>query len=495
MKKLIICFILLLFIVSCDNAPDLTDQSGKIHFFDKPTSGLNIVVKVGSAMPDRSNPLWATSWKDGQILEIQADDKYIGTATRKHFCIIHLQEDMNKYKDIKKYWHNPFTENIKRKRDYYIDFIALEKQGLISQSQLENIYNKQTETVLDFDMSFKEFEKYINHEDGKQRLFNKLDKGGTISAAGTYSIGTGMTYADLGEFEADLPANLTSPSVGGTVVGEFQVSEETDLDGTSVGFTHITNGSDNLKISVNSANRHSGVWTTNKAHIIAASGGISIGYYCYHFTMEYLQIDSGNGVNFGDNEKGTFTMHSCINKGKVRIYPLYKNSDGTYNVYNNVFTGGVYGIFMSIPAGQTSVANIFNNTIIKNTTGVYFYYTGADSATTIKNNVIQGNTDDWNDCVNATFTSTCNIVEQDDGPDVGYDSINLHDAVSNFVDYDNDNYMLVSGGSEIGTLDDATDPGTMPDVDIRGVARSTWYAGAFELELPSGRRIIINKSY
>ena len=45
---------------------------------------LTIVAKVGNACHDPNSPRFLSAWRDGQIIEFQEDDKYIGTATRKN---------------------------------------------------------------------------------------------------------------------------------------------------------------------------------------------------------------------------------------------------------------------------------------------------------------------------------------------------------------------------------------------------------------------------
>jgi len=142
--------------------------------------GLTIIAKVGNASHKIGTDEFDRSWRDGQILEIQSDNKYIGTATRKNFAIFHLNADFkvmlkaeetayrlthnqekfvykseaDKNAGIRKYWENPVWEVIgikdngefihkhNRKRNYYINYEELLKDKIITKKQYNDILDK-----------------------------------------------------------------------------------------------------------------------------------------------------------------------------------------------------------------------------------------------------------------------------------------------------------------------------------------------------------------
>ena len=465
-------------------------------------NALNVIVKVGNAITD-DNPAFTqekfdSNWKDGQILEIQDDHKYIGTATRKGFAIFHIQGKMSDFPElsrayiseadkkntIRKYW----SPGNGRKRDYFINFEELIKLGVMSQSDWNRVLDKNQEMVIEVPYSLSFIAQHFKLEGVGTRDKKAKKRKGTIDAAGTYTIGTAKTYADIGAFEADLPADLTSPSVGGVVIGEFQVSEATDSNGGDLAFGQTTDSTDKIKITVHADNRHSGVYSTSKARIVygtydsLSTGGSD------DMEFEYLQIDNTGSNNDGlyiTGSGGTSSVHHCIFKGDINntddSLNINNNSGGTVYAYNNIIYGaGQTALYLQTQyGGDAYTAYIYNNTVDISANGITFNNAASPGTYTAKNNIVQGCTTDW--IVLGLDTSGTNISEDATSPDVAYRSIDLHNATSNFNNYGANDYTLVEG-SEESTLDDGEDlSGTFAD-DIAGTTRVDWYIGAFELE-------------
>ena len=395
-----------------------------ILFLNLNCFGVTIICKVGNASKlDSTNPHFKKSWRDGQIFVIQDDSEYIGTATRKNFAIFRTPENFNsivleskneidinkKFKGRRKYWRNPFSEGRNRKRDYYINYEKLVADGIITQHQFDDILDKTKSPIIELH-SFAILEKYFYYEDDqtKSRNFNSLNRYGTISAAGTYSIGTGKTYADLGAFEADLPADLTSPSVGGEVYGEFQVSEETNTDGVVITFDHITDSSDTLRVGVNDDNVHDGKWNSSKARInYGTSDAISFvgnSGSAIYMTFEKLQLDiSGSGNNAFNAQvitptSGDITINRCIIKGDVDsgVGAYVSVNDSTvftmrncviYDLTKNATYAG-WGVYLRFDnSSKDGITKLFNNTFINCYSSVV---TSIFNGThTLQNNIIQ----------------------------------------------------------------------------------------------------------
>lgn len=459
---------------------------------------MQILVKVGSKYPDPRHPSHLKGWLDGQVIDIRPDGYYTSRMDRQHHCVVDVptldywslrgstdwKSISAKALDFKKLlsvadeqgryvWENGFTESKSRKRDYFVDFKGLLDNRHITESQYDSIYAKDRQHAR-IELNFHDLMALLKHEDVETRLDpSRLQTKGTIST-GTYSIGSGLDYADLATFEADIESQLT-----GNLTGEH-ANEETSIS-AAVTFDLDTN-SYLLKITAASGAEHNGGAYGNGARINFGTND-QIGLNETNdgdlddVEISKLAIDASGSGNVGiyaydGSNSGTFTIDRMLLKGDGNSnYPIRVDSAANNILVKNSI---VYEFSSGYLRFGGTTATAYNNTVISCSYGIV----QSAGTVTIKNNLVQNST---NDDYSGTFTSAKNVSEDATSPDVAYRSQNCHDGNSCFVDYANDDYRLTTGGDEQGTLDDGDDlSGTFTD-DIIGTTRSTWFIGAYEL--------------
>ena len=475
-----------------------------------------ILVKVGNKrLP--SDPAFTNSWRDGQIIDIMPDGTYINDRmTRRHHCVIILPFDYwglrgsvdwkstkpTVYNNIKKYlcpvdktsklpWDKFYLTSDARLRcrDWFFDFKDLLDLGLITQSDFDSIYDKsKPHNPIYIDRDFLALVKHEDADTRKPSIYSNML--GTVSS-GTYSIGSGLDYATITAFEADIAATLT-----GNLTGEHN-AEETAISTSVVFDTDTANYL--LKLTAQSGDKHDGKWNTSKARI-------NYGTYddirfdetndgdLTDIEVSDLQLDAigtwNRGIRVRDAQNATINILRNIVRGNSVAHAGIDINDhaDTVNIINNViydFTEGTYGFGILLSTEWYSgTYNVYNNTLDANRIGIRMDTASENGSPTknIKNNLVQGSTSASFSDAGAGYGNTSkNVSEDANSPDVAYRNLNCHDGNSCFTDYANNDYTLVSGGDEISTLDDGDDlSGTFTD-DIIDQTRSTWYIGASEI--------------
>ncbi|MCP3680265.1 MAG: hypothetical protein GY782_08470 [Gammaproteobacteria bacterium] len=303
-----------------------------------------------------------------------------------------------------------------------------------------------------------------------------------MASSGTYSIGLGLDYSDPAAAEADIEATLT-----GNLTFEHN-DEETSIS-SDVTFDTDTNGY-LLKITAQSGDEHNGSAYGNGARITMGTfdsftfdevtGGdladVEVSNLAFDITGQdndgIKVIDVGGTILISrvliaadsDSDYGIEFENSGLNVSHVRNSILYGGSTST-GIQANRSSGG-------------GTLTLYNNTVIGWSTNIYSHFSGSGTHH-VENNLCQDGGTDY-DLTNVDDGDK-NISEDATSPDASYRNVNAHDATSSFSDYANDDYRLVEGGSDNGTIDDGDDlSGTFTD-DVIGTVRSTWWIGAFEL--------------
>ena len=162
-------------------------------------------------------------------------------------------------------------------------------------------------------------------------------------------------------------------------------------------------------------------------------------------------------------------------------------TEATIEIWNNIFydfndSDGVGGAGIVIDGNLTDVvtAYIYNNTAYGNDKG--FWDTGESTTSTIKNNIANGNTIDYN----GTFDTTngFNVSEDTTSPDVAYRSKAVtfdNEAGDDFTVDDSPNDTLLDDGEDL-----SADGNIAFSDDIESAARTPWYIGASEGPAVSG---------
>jgi len=494
---------------------------------------LDILVKVGAKRADH-DPSQQYDWLDGQIISIKPSGSYaegLSERTRKSHCVIETPHDYfslfnasgwddlctrSLFYDFKKRFYPanfegkfPFIETKEldyetphRIRDYFIDFKRLLDAKIITDTQYKSIYDKSRnhdKIYLDRDPVT-----YILNENDYTRLTPSVDvRPGTIDAAGTYTVGTGQTYADWSDAIADLPADIDAITTPGNITlrGNTNevISENTAL------LIALDTGAYTLTLDAASGVKHSGIYDGHRISFTTASDTFSldetnadtlsstairdlaflIADGAYTGAAAYVDIASTPGTHIFERN-----IVSGVTKVNLNFGIRAANQWVGYGIIarNNIIYGVNTGLHANCTYATSSTVYYYNNTVAKCTIGVH--QDNATVATTVaelKNNLCQGNTTDYVDDGAGWGATATNVSEDATSPDGGaYINLNCHDATSCFTDYDANNYLLAAGGTELTTLDDGENlSGTFTD-DIIGTERVGWYIGASEYVAAGG---------
>ena len=470
------------------------------------TTGMEVVARVGDKFEGENKE---KGWMDGQIVDIRPLGFYTGRFARQHFAVIELPNinywDLRNSKDwkstatstkeLKKY-----LESENRKRDYFIDFRWLLDKGYITKDQYFDIYDR-NKTHDQISLDFTNIEQLFSHEDKKERLARLEDRRTwtlvkkTISrfipiaqaqpiSSGTFSIGAGLDYDTVTLFEADIAAQLT-----GNLTGEH-ADEETSISSV-VTFDTDTNGF-LLKLTAASGAEHNGGTYGNGARInFTTYDGIKFDE-TNDGDMDDIEISKLAIDNSGIGNSGIQLLDGAVN-GNCLVNRLLIKSDTNdewalrsyremvhLTVRNCIVYGSTLGIRISHYYGNATT-HYYNNTVIKCTTGIKQDETGLSGSLTVKNNLVQGCTNDFVDDGGGFGTHAYNISEDATSPDAAYRNKEVA-----FADEANDDFHLAASDTEAKNAGENlyTEGGFSDDIDGDTRPASNWDIGADEAETP-----------
>ena len=460
-------------------------------------TGCEILVKLGTKHPDILDRHREHYWRDGQIVQIRPlgyhTGKYIGHCRALiQFPNIsytqiggkteeHWKEDrpsiIDKYQrnkdDYNLYpWENDIDDNIKtdvkgrRKRDYLIDIQNLVNENYITLEEKENLYDFgiKSNPIIIYDSNF---DNVIKFEDDWERLDDWSDRKHASITNGTYSIGSGLDYDDITDFEAAIGAQMD-----GDLTGEH--ADEETVIATAVTFDTDTN-SYLLKLTASSGAEHNGASYGNGARInYGTVDDIRLdGANLADVEISKLAFDVGGSGNacirvITTDITGNNLFNRLLIKGdnsSERGFYLQDGSGwGTVIIQNCIiynFTNGD-GIVYAWSNANANY-NFYNNTIVKCLNGIRELISTYGTVN-IKNNLFQGNTTSSFNGTNWGTTAK-NISEDANSPDAAYRSKDLH-TNSVFVNYASDNYKIDKDGdsTNLAIVDDGEDlSGTFTD--------------------------------
>lgn len=478
-------------------------------------SGISINIKIGDRLnPDHPN--YFNSLLDGQIVDIRPIGYYDKClSSGKYNAIIDVptidfdelrgtvdwkSEKNTVYDNWKKYlaptdsqgkypWDFGYIrDEVKRYRDWFIDFKELQNLGIITKDTYGQIYNydiKHKPIIYNGDIF-----QLFRHEDVDNRLVANIKN--QPWGSGTKTIGAAGDATDL----ADALSKTANPLTGNLTWEHL--NEETTI---SAGITWDIDLDGNLlKITAQSGAEHNGGAYGNGARIACGTyDEIQIGNASdsnmANVEISKLALDITGAGNYGiELNRGANTLH-YINRMLIAgdtssfwgIYVGYRplNVLITNNIIYGVGNSGTEAGIAFLFTYYDNVLDLFNNTVIGCYNGIANIEDseGGVPVKTIKNNLVQasGNVDFY-DAGSGWGTTAYNVTEDSTGPDAAYDDTDVH-TNSVFEDYGNDDYRLDPDGdsTNLAILDDGEDlSGTFTD-DIQGQARSTWYIGASEI--------------
>jgi hypothetical protein len=466
-------------------------QLGKSIQTDKTSGGIEVLVKVGTRLADKSLEAKQKSWMDGQIIDIRPAGYYKSKYSRQHHAVIELpnvrldnfeikkklsvKDDNGKYK-----WEDGFTQSKELKREWFIDFKSLLDRGLITQDIFKQIYDRKLEheriVLNNTDLS-----SLLKNEETNERIDKTTLNLKASVSSGTYSIGSGLDYDDLVAFEADIAAAQT-----GELVAEHN-AEETTYN-SDLTFNH-DNSSYNLIIRPQTGDGHNSTsWQSDKARL-SFGGYDSLVLDCTgtaEVIIEDMQIskDGAGYPTIDPKADGGNKIQRCILRNTQTTNNINIVEANTYRdvtLINNIIYAtqagnGSAGIILHGPSsGKTHT--VYNNTVAKFDNNIYQDDTSIGGTLNCKNNLAQGGiTNDYKDDGGGFGTHSKNVSEDATSPDASYQSLDKHSV---FNDYSNDDYGLSSSDTDLDDGDDLS--GTFTD-DIDGDTRSDWYIGADEFK-------------
>lgn len=310
---------------------------------------------------------------------------------------------------------------------------------------------------------------------------------------------SGGDYTSLNAALAGQAANLTTNCAGtggaGILTIECYAMQDTTAASTGTGYT--TSADYYINIIVPTAERHVGVWNTDKYYLEAGKtwdGLLSINED--YVSVTGLQINNsgarGSGscaiqVNTASATSTRTNISSCILKlsgtgtrgdGNNGIWIV---NDITFAAWNNIIYDAYHGI--NFPYQDISViARIDNNTVYGCTVGIYCG--GGEGTFFLRNNLCNGNGTDYTlyDC--STQTILTNISEDTTSP-----NNDLDQKAVTFVDEGNDNFHL--GSTDTNAIGAGTDLSATFTIDIDGDTRSSWDIGADEYVAAGGAEVTL----
>lgn len=303
----------------------------------------------------------------------------------------------------------------------------------------------------------------------------------------TVNPGGGADYTSLFAYE---------DAIDGTAYGAGETAT-VNCSGTTADTTAVTFAGWDADVTVYvNGDAHTGIYDTGHYRIEVAGNPV-LNIDVTNIKLTSLQITNTATVNYRSGidinyEAINIDITKCILVGNISYLGYGINSDfigtiGTIRIWNNILynwaRGGILANVYHITAG-TFV--IYNNTIF-NCAGFGFSDRNNDTdvATYLKNNLIQGCTDDYEMVHGAgvTFVTADNISSDTTSPNNEWDSINVV-FVNETVGSEN---LHLDSTDASGAKDGGTDLSTDSDGkcsfsdDIDGVTRTgTWDIGADE---------------
>lgn len=485
---------------------------------------MEILIKVGDKR-HQSDPAFAYDFRDGQIINIRPNGYYTGLRTKKHHCVITTQHDywqlmgttdlknptsqtyaMKKYingmHQGKKKWEFGYVKPNKfidyRNRDYFIDFKWMLQQGWITKLQYDSIYDKSknhNHIYIDRDLSTYFFHEDIHYRETKTAMEMEAAVG-TISAGGTYTVGTGQDYADWSDAIADLPADIGAMFSAGNITLQGNTTEEISEGAAMV----ISLDTDiyTLTLTVASSHVHNGgaygsghrinFGTFDEFEIDEAAAGTTNNVIIQDFAID-ARGASNIGVLFTNGgDSGHLIVERSVVKGDANTtfgFGIFYNSDNgilrnniCYGCTQNAADKG-YGIWYNNQFAAGKTYDIYNNTCNHNYHGIGNDKDDLDGTITIKNNIAMGNTGDDYVSTSSMDTTTKNISGDATSPDAAYQNFATTSA---FTDYSNNDYRLTITNTTLDDGDDLSGIGAPEQFsnDIQQNTRTTWYIGASE---------------
>jgi hypothetical protein len=315
----------------------------------------------------------------------------------------------------------------------------------------------------------------------------------TASSAG----GDGTTNATSGANRAFATLEAARASLPGTLTDATEIICEGSAADTAAvtAITNVTTAANYLEIRVEQANRHAGVWNTNKYRLTRANADVLtisanyirlIGLQTHITATDSASGDDSIGIVTIAAGGSDIRIQECIvrsaagatnNETCIDI----NDADATVNIRNCIIYGG--GAAGSSGAGikinAATAVTIQNCTVIHGDSGI----NRTAGTVTVDNTyvaVLSGST-----CYNGTMT--CTTCAHSSASVVTGSTASIANSTANFVNVTpgSEDYHLVTGASATLKTGGTDLSGTFT-TDIDGETRSDWAIGADEYSAPAG---------
>ena len=435
------------------------------------------------------------SLRDGAFLRICDDDGFGGSSYGYNLIAFRVSTDYNKFIQnnsnmllLQEYMmpkvqgklpqdsgyispeslSTQFSKFKTRRRDWFVDFEWLRKQGYITQKQYDSIYKFSEKTPI-IDLGSVDFTTILKNEEATPRLKPYIKN--NAWASGTKVVASGGTR-DYDMWEDAFDA-MDDPMTGDAIV-ESGLNEVINtvawsgpvLDTNLAGYT--------FTMRAGAGTGHTG---TFNGHTIRSLTGYNVGIsvnetlaggvdnvivqdLCFdvrlHTSYGVYLYDGGDAGHIiierciakGDNCIGTNCATTGFHQGYSAVNVVFRNNIA----YKFIKTALGHGFYIYNEWGTPST-QLYNNTACKNRYGFRLSHPARTTGTIIlKNNLSQGSLTSDYITGSAIDTHDKNVSEDATSPDASYQSLNCHDGNSCFNDYDNDDFSLVETGDEITTL-------------------------------------------
>jgi hypothetical protein len=311
---------------------------------------------------------------------------------------------------------------------------------------------------------------------------------------------SGGDYTSLNAALAGLSGNLTTncAGTGGAGILTIECYAMADTTAASTGTGYTTSADYYINITVPTAERHSGVWDTNKYYLsVNVSNYAALEVYENYTRMTGLQV-AVNGTN--DDDRSGIRIDGAgnclIDQSIIRRLSSshicqgirFGNASSLYCDIRNTY---IYGFNVGAWYAGISCDDTSSNIKIQNCTISGNYYGINGNSHVVTNCAVFNNTDDF------TGSMTISYCASDDGD--GSNAVNISpgateadDWANAFVDYANGDFHVKNTSSVL--YNAATDlSGTFTD-DIDGDTRSQWDIGADEY-VASGASIPLSNPF
>jgi hypothetical protein len=495
-------------------------------------SGCEVVLKGGTRFNDPEHPRFRKSWINDQVVEIMPLGFYpedsmvgfclpvlrfpnisyigIGGRTQENWKIdptemtlwdkVRMCVDENgKYENEFPKGQNHLWRPKRESRDWLIDVKNLLDLKHIDQGEYDQIVNHDRKSIIT--LGLHSLDDILKHEDEWTRKDPlSLLRHGSI-ASGDYAIGTGGAgsydgiYATIVAFEAAIAATQTGS------LKAYHYDEET-ARAANIYFEQDNDGFD-FGIYPDPGAEHDASAYGNGARISCSSftrmrfagslGKAELRNIAFDINASSARAIEINGAPSG---AGTYIIDGCLIEGSASSkepISYVETNNGNVVISNNIVyvpgrDGDEIAILVNDEFGGARTFEIYNNTIVGWGTGISNTASTPAGTTTVRNNICQANNDADYDSTNFdTFDKSISEDATGSSEDAGiYQSINLHDATSNFIDYDADGLGIVDSGSESALLDNGVDLSGIFTDDIVGTTRGAWWIGAYEVVVADG---------